>query len=195
MPLPTSFVVKNGSKIFGCTSSGMPGPSSLISRTTDSLLGVVPRADDQHAAAVRRQHRLLGVDDQIEQHLLHLVAVGEHLRQAGGQRVDDGDVRDALLVGAQRQRLAHDLIDVDHRARRLALARERQQVADDARGALRFAENGLEAAADRRIERRSFCDSRSAQLRIVASGLFSSWATPEIVWPSAAIFSACSSWW
>ena len=37
------------------------------------------------------------------------------------------------------------------------------------------------------------CDSRSAQLRIVASGLFSSWATPEIVCPSAAIFSACRS--
>ena len=38
---------------------------------------------------------------------------------------------DALLVGAQRQRFAHDLVDVDHRARRLALAREGQQVADD----------------------------------------------------------------
>ena len=37
----------------------------------------------------------------------------------------------ALLVGAQRQRFAHDLVDVDHRARRVALARERQQVADD----------------------------------------------------------------
>ena len=36
VPLPTSFVVKNGSKIFGCRSSGMPGPSSLISRITDS---------------------------------------------------------------------------------------------------------------------------------------------------------------
>ena len=34
--------------------------------------------------------------------------------------------------------------------------------------------------------------SRSAHDRIVASGLFSSWATPEMVWPSAAIFSACS---
>ena len=101
------------------------------------------------------EHRLLGVDDQVEQHLLDLMAVGEHLRQAGGERVDDGDVRDALLVGAQRQRLAHDLVDVDHRARRLPLARERQQVADDARGALGFAEDGLEAAADRLVERRS----------------------------------------
>ena len=65
------------------------------------------------------------------------------------------DVRDALLVGAQRERLAHDLVDVDHRARRLPLARERQQVADDARGALGFAEDGLEAAAHRVVERRA----------------------------------------
>ena len=34
MPLPTSFVVKNGSKIFACTSSATPGPSSLTSSTT-----------------------------------------------------------------------------------------------------------------------------------------------------------------
>ena len=51
-------------------------------------------------------------------------------------------------------------------------------------------------SSPRRTESSSvaFCESRSAQLRMVASGLFSSWATPEIVWPSAAIFSACSSW-
>ena len=68
---------------------------------------------------------------------------------------------DALLVGAQRQRFAHDLIHVHHRARRLALARERQQVADDARGALRFAENRLEPAADRR--RRAPCAATAAR--------------------------------
>jgi hypothetical protein len=37
--------------------------------------------------------------------------------------------------------------------------------------------------------------SRSDQLRMIASGLFSPWATSEIVWPTAAIFSACNSWW
>ena len=38
-----------------------------------------------------------------------------------------------------------------------------------------------------------FCASRSDQVSIVASGLFSSCATPEIVWPRAAIFSAWTS--
>ena len=54
---------------------------------------------------------------------------------------------------AQRQRLLDDLIDIDHRPRRLALARERQQVADDTRGAFRLAENHLDAAAGLVIER------------------------------------------
>ena len=81
---------------------------------------------------LRGEHGLLGVDDEVQQHLLDLVAVGEHLRQARRERVDDRDVRDALLVRAQRQRLAHDLVDVHHRPRRLTLAREGQQVADDA---------------------------------------------------------------
>ena len=78
--------------------------------------------------------------------MLQLIAIGEHVRQPGRERLDDGDVRDALLVRAQRQRLAHHFVDVDHRPRRLSLAGERQQVADDASGALRFAEDGFETA-------------------------------------------------
>ena len=84
--MPTSFVVKNGSKIFDCTSSGTPGPSSFTSRTTVSLVGVVPGADDERAAAVGGEHRLLGVDDEVQQDLLELVRIGEDLRQAGGER-------------------------------------------------------------------------------------------------------------
>src|SRR5262245_31084025 len=45
--------------------------------------GVVPGADDDGSAAVVREHGLLGVDDQVEQHLLDLMAVGEDLRKSG----------------------------------------------------------------------------------------------------------------
>jgi hypothetical protein len=38
-------------------------------------------------------------------------------------------------------------------------------------------------------------ESRSAQVRMVARGLLSSWAMPETVWPSEARFSACSTSW
>ncbi len=111
------------------------------------VLAVVPGADDEHAVAVRGQHGLLGVDDEVQQHLLQLVRVGEHLRQARRERGQDGDVRDALLVGAQRQRLLDDGVDVHHRARGVALAREREQVADDARRAVGLGEDHVEAAA------------------------------------------------
>ena len=87
--MPTSFVVKNGSKIFACTSSGIPGPSSFTSRTTASLAASCQVRTTSVPRPLRRQHRLLGVDDEVEQHLLQLVRVGEHLRQAGGERLDD----------------------------------------------------------------------------------------------------------
>ena len=114
-----------------------------------SLVGVVPGADDERAAAVGGEHRLLGVDDEVEQDLLELVRVGEHLRQAGGKRGQHGDVRDALFVGAQRERLADDVIEIDHRARGVTLAREGEEVAHDAGRALRLAEDDVQAAPRR----------------------------------------------
>ena len=151
--MPTSLVVKKGSKILPWTSSATPGPSSFTSSTTICLAAVVPGADHDGAAAVRGQHRLLGVHQQVEQHLLHLVAVGEDLRQPRRQRRQHRDVGDALFVGAQAERLADDVVEVDHRPRALPLAREGQQVADDAGGPLRFAEDHVEAALHRLVAR------------------------------------------
>ena len=91
----------------------------------------------------------------------------------------------ALFVGAQRERLAHHLVEVHGRPRRVALAGERLQVADDARGAFGGVVDGVEVACAS-ARRGGVPLSRSAQARIVASGLFSSCATPDIVWPSAA---------
>ena len=58
-------------------------PGTVVVDLEDDRLAlqVVPAADDESAAAVRREHRLLGVDDEIQQHLLNLVRIGEHLRQ------------------------------------------------------------------------------------------------------------------
>ncbi len=89
---------------------------------------------------------------------------------------------DALLVGAEREGFAHHLVEVHHRARGLALPGKRQQVADDAGGAFGFAEDDLEPALGLVVEPGRSA-SRSAHDRIVASGLFSSCATPEMVWP------------
>ena len=115
---------------------------------------VVPRPHHERAASVRGKHRLFGIHDQIQQHLLDLMAIGEDLRQPGGERLDDGHVVDALLIGAEGERFAGDLIHVHHRPRRLPLPRERQQVPNDARGALGFGKDRFETAPDRLVQRR-----------------------------------------
>ena len=54
-----------------------------------SAIGVVRGANDDRAAAVGADAGLLGVDQEIEQDLLDLMAVGKDFRKAGGQRFDD----------------------------------------------------------------------------------------------------------
>ena len=110
------------------------------------VVDVVPGAQDERAAAVGADHGLFRVDDEIQQHLLDLMRIGEDARQARRQRLEDRDVAEALFVRPQRQRLTDDVVEVDHRARGVALARERQQVADDFGRALRLAEDRLEPA-------------------------------------------------
>ena len=78
--------------------------------------------------------------------MFDLMPIRKNIRHAGRKCFDDLDVRDLLFVGAQRERFANDLIEIDHRARGLPLAREGEEVADDSRGALRLAEDHLDAA-------------------------------------------------
>ena len=69
VPLPTSLVVKNGSKIFGRTSGGMPCP--LSANSTAHPLGVgLERAHGNDAAVLGGS--LGGVGEEIQEHLVHL---------------------------------------------------------------------------------------------------------------------------
>src|SRR5262249_29995093 len=119
------------------------------------LLAVVPRADDQNAAAVGGEHRLLGVDDQVQQYLLKLMTVGVDLWQTGGEGVEDSDVRHALFVGAQREGFTNDVIDAHKCTRGLALAGERQEVAYDARRPLGFTKDRFQATSNGVVGRRA----------------------------------------
>ena len=82
MPLPTSFVVKNGSKILRLDLLRHARAVVADFERDGVALGVVPGPDHERAAAVRRDHRLFGVDDEVEQHLLDLMRVGKDLRAA-----------------------------------------------------------------------------------------------------------------
>jgi hypothetical protein len=63
-------------------------------------LQIVPRSKNQRPASVGREHRLFGVDDQIEEDLLNLVRVREDCG-VPGERLHDHHVT-ALFVRAQR---------------------------------------------------------------------------------------------
>ena len=149
MPFPIALVVKNGSKIRFCTSSGR---RAIVVHLEDHgvTFGLLPRAKDERAAAVCVEHRLLGVDDEVQQDLLDLVRIGKDGRKARGQRLEDHDVRDALLMHPQRQRFADHLIQVHRRPGRVTLPGERLQVAHDAGGALGGVVDGVEIGASAR---------------------------------------------
>ena len=99
VPFPTSFVVKNGSKILLFISAGNPGPVVGDFEHDGVALDIVPRADDERARPLADEHRLFGVDDEIEEHLLDLVRVGEDVEAVRtASAVDDRDVREPLLV-------------------------------------------------------------------------------------------------
>ena len=66
------------SKILAWSASAMPMP---VSATAISTAPPQARRRDGHGAALRRE--LDGVGDQVEQHLLELAGVGQHLAGAG----------------------------------------------------------------------------------------------------------------
>ena len=145
MPLPTSLVVKNGSKILSRTSAGMPCPVSCTSTSTYSagdkrLLvegGAVLRrhvARAQHDAAALA-HRVARVDDEIDDDLLELVEVGL-------DQPEIAPVRDLELDPLADQPPQHHLQFRQHvgelqhlRAQRLA-PREREQLTHQTRRAI-----------------------------------------------------------
>ena len=96
--------------------------------------------------------------------------IGKYLRKACSERSDHLDIRQPLFVRPQCKRFADDVIDVDHRARGLSLARERQQVADDACGALGFCEYHFDTAPRAVVERpltESFRPAQDCRKRVV----------------------------
>ena len=140
--MPTSLVVKNGSKILSMISGGMPVPVSSTSTSTYSPIGMplywnfalCVGADiggaQRELAAVG--HRVARIDHEIDDHLLELREIGLHRPEVALRH----DVeRDPLAdqPAQQHGQVVDHVAEVDDlRAQRL-LAREREQVAHHAR--------------------------------------------------------------
>ena len=104
VPPPAGLVVKNGSKIRLRTSSGMPGPLSCTvirswpwRRSCSAAMVELPRA-------APADHRLLGVGDQVGQHLGQLIRIGHGLRQVRRQLLGDADAGALEAVAEQVER-------------------------------------------------------------------------------------------
>ena len=102
VPTPTGLVVKNGSKILARWSGAMPGPLSWTSATTSrspgrnsptgcrsmEVFAQTPGPGREQEGAPLF-HGLEGVDEEIQQHLLHLARIHLHAGQTGLQTPHD----------------------------------------------------------------------------------------------------------
>ena len=154
VPLPTSLVVKNGSKILSSWSAAMPMPVSCIEIATNSPLrpGCARRAgmplgladcDRQAAFAI---HGIAAVDGEIDQRRLELRDVGDGM----AVRIADFDV-DLDAPADQRPDQLRDALDLgadieDLRLQRLA-AGEGEQLAGQFGGPFHGFRDGVDIAA------------------------------------------------
>ena len=88
---------------------GVEDPAEVLGRDPGAVIlyldrdrrAVAPGADGQHTLPVRGPHRVDGVAEEVQQHLLELVGVGPDPRRRI-ERGDDPDVIEVELRGLQR---------------------------------------------------------------------------------------------
>ena len=95
--------------------------------------------------------RLLGVDDQVEQHLMELVGIGEYERHSLGELELDIDAARANGVGGDVERCRHDVVDRHGTTFGLLLPRHGKEGSHDARTTLGGGANLQRCGLGRRI--------------------------------------------
>src|SRR5208337_1193591 len=159
-------------------------------------------------AATLRLHGLSAVQDEIQNHLLHLRCVALDRREIVLQFQNNFGVDELEFVSSQSERGADQLVQVRRRALRLGTARKCQQVRDNASDAGGFCRDQAEilaefSSASRRIRAIGIRRSSSMErLSTPETGLLISCATLAESWPRVARRSAwmslrwavCSCW-
>ena len=131
VPLPTSLVVKNGSKARACTSGVMPWPLSVISTTTWS-----PSRRVANRSVPVPVHRVDGVVDEVGPHLVQLRRVDLDRREVGVERA----ARRSMSCELRREhgeRALDPLVEVDDLQRGAIHLRVRLHVLDEIRDPVR----------------------------------------------------------
>src|SRR5438128_8728510 len=137
VPFPCSLVVKKGSKSRPFVSASMPWPvsrngehdvpprSQAFVRLRQIFVDIDIRRLDRQLAAVG--HRVSGVDDEVDEHLLDLARIG---LDAAESTAEDGDHLDVLADQAAEHlvHLADDVVEPEDARLQELLAAEREQL-------------------------------------------------------------------
>ena len=111
VPVPTGLVVKNGSNSLSSLSSGMPVPVSSICITTladRARRGAAGAGKGFHRQSPVVAHRLDGVHENVDEHLLDLVPVQFDRGQLPGEMFVQGYLVFGKLMFDQHQRFFDD---------------------------------------------------------------------------------------
>src|SRR5258708_18195718 len=118
------------------------GPVVDDLRRLAALVGIGPDGDGAWGFA----DGVLGIQHEVQHHLLDFLAVDQHRHQTRVQLERQGDVAQVELVLAQVRRGANDLVQIRRRSIGRGPAHEREQIADDLPGARGFLSDQLEIA-------------------------------------------------
>ena len=154
VPLPTSLVVKNGSKMASSMSAGIPDPVSVTETATNRpsrrawprSTGMASTASTWMTRLPSSRHRIAGIDGEIDQR-------GFELRDVGGGKTGriaqlDLDLDPAAHQRADQLRDAFDLrADIEHLRRQRLPPGKGQQLAGQLRGAIDRVRNRIDVTA------------------------------------------------
>ena len=113
IPIPSDLVVKSGANIRSRSCALIPEPVSATDTVTRSPSGRLD-SDRQDSRLVLRRHRVDGIHDQVEKHLLQLDAISPDCRQPLVPRLRlDGDAVLLQVILAQGERFLDELVEIE----------------------------------------------------------------------------------
>ena len=108
---------------------------------------VLPRANRDRPCRSGRPHRVLGVQQQVHDDLLHLLPVGDDERHVHRVLLQHRDGARAVVERSERERRSRHIVEIRDRALERLAAREEEQAVNDLRRAARVGANLLEVRA------------------------------------------------
>ena len=116
--------------------------------------GIESGADAELSGGGAPMHRVVGVGDEVHDHLMELVGIRPELRKVLGQIEVDLDVVDPQRVREQLHRLLNDLIEARELPLEGMLPGQGQKISDDPHASLRGIRDPVDALAGRPVAER-----------------------------------------